>query len=405
MKILVLTSVYPQHDDGEFIVTPTVQYFCEKWAESGHEVLVIHNKSCFPLFFYWIPRKIMLTLSSKMGFNFPTKDSRTAIHFQKKNLNVYRLPMIKIIPHGKFSKNVINRQLSKIKKIASEINFTPEIIVSHWLNPQIELITKLGEYYRAKTSLVFHDDCSPSNIERFNLRNEIKKLGAVGCRSEAYAKYVKSELDLDRMPFVCYSGVPDNLAKDAERELTHREFHNKLIYLYVGRLVKFKNIDVIIKALHKYYGNNPFEFHIIGTGAEKEALVALSQHYGMEKSVIFHGQLPREEVFDLMKSATYFVMVSKHETFGMVYLEAMLAGCVTIAGKNGGIDGVIIDGENGFLSAEGNVEELTSTFSRISAMDDSKLINLRQQAMRTAISYSDQNVAKKYIEEIRNWKK
>ena len=42
-------------------------------------------------------------------------------------------------------------------------------------------------------------------------------------------------------------------------------------------------------------------------------------------------------------------MVSDNETFGMVYIEAMLAGCVTIASKAGGVDGVIIDGKMDFI--------------------------------------------------------
>ena len=404
MKILVLTSVYPQPDDGDFVVTPTVQYFCKKWAACGHEVVVIHNKSCFPVFFYWMPRKAMLALSSKMGFNLPTIESRKFIHLQEKNLNVYRLPMVKVIPHGTFSKFSVNKQLAKVKKIIADMNFTPEIIISHWINPQIELLTRLGDYYRAKTSLVFHDDCSLNNIERFNLRNNIKKMSAVGCRSRAYAEYVKKELKLDRMPFICYSGIPDNLADETEKELAKREFHNKPIYLYVGRLVKFKNVDVIVKALHKYYGKNAFEFHIVGSGAEKSSLESLVQQYGMGACVTFHGQLSREKVFELMKKSTYFVMVSQHETFGMVYLEAMLAGCVTIAGKNGGVDGIIIDGENGFLSTDGNVDELVATFSKISAMDDETLIKLRQRAMQTAIKFSDRNVAEKYIENVMGWK-
>ena len=40
-------------------------------------------------------------------------------------------------------------------------------------------------------------------------------------------------------------------------------------------------------------------------------------------------------------------MISKNEAFGLVYLEAMLAGCI-VASRNG-IDGIIIDGYNGFL--------------------------------------------------------
>ena len=49
MKILALTSAYPEPDDGNVVVTPTVKYFCEKWAQSGNQVIVIHNNSCFSI--------------------------------------------------------------------------------------------------------------------------------------------------------------------------------------------------------------------------------------------------------------------------------------------------------------------------------------------------------------------
>ena len=53
-------------------------------------------------------------------------------------------------------------------------------------------------------------------------------------------------------------------------------------------------------------------------------------------------------------------MISKEETFGLVYLEAMSMGCITIASKNEGMEGIIIDGENGFLCTAGDDDELAS---------------------------------------------
>lgn len=79
--------------------------------------------------------------------------------------------------------------------------FVPEVIVSHWVNPQLDLIIKLGEWYNAKTSLVFHGDCSDRNIEKFNLIENVKKLDAVGCRNETYANYVAEKLNLKKKPF------------------------------------------------------------------------------------------------------------------------------------------------------------------------------------------------------------
>ena len=69
MKILVLTSVYPEPDDGIEIVTPTVKYFCDKWVEQGHKVVVIHNNSCFTLPFYWIPDFFRKKMESKFRKN------------------------------------------------------------------------------------------------------------------------------------------------------------------------------------------------------------------------------------------------------------------------------------------------------------------------------------------------
>ena len=60
-----------------------------------------------------------------------------------------------------------------------------------------------------------------------------------------------------------------------------------------------------------------------------------------------------------MQMSECFIMVSKNETFGLVYLEAMLQGCIVVASKNEGIDGIIIHGENGFLCNAGDVNELT----------------------------------------------
>ena len=242
MKILVLTSVYPQQDDGDFNVTPTVQYFSEKWAQQGHEVIVIHNKSSFPLLLYYIPQKIRMKWSSKLGFNFPTKESRKKFFYKKDNITVYRLPIIKIIPHGKYSRWSIRNQIKKIKNILDINRFVPDLILSHWVNPQIQLILTLGEMYKAKTSLVFHDDCSQKNIERFDLKNKAPKLSAIGCRSRVYANYVKEALGLSKNPFICCSGIPDDLAMKSYIELESREFKDTKEYIYVGRLVKFKNV-------------------------------------------------------------------------------------------------------------------------------------------------------------------
>lgn len=403
MKILVLTSAYPEPDDGTEVVTPTVKYFCDKWVEQGHEVLVIHNNSCFPLAFYWIPAFIRKKMEARMGHNFPVKSSRKPLSNEVAGVKVFRLPLKKIIPHGKFSKSKIDNQIKKIEDILDREQFVPEVIISHWVNPQMDLIVKLGKKYDAKNSLVFHGDCTEKNIEVFHLDEDVKELSAVGCRNEAYADYVKKRLNLQKKPFICYSGIPDHLAQKQKDKIDSLELENNLDFIYVGRLVKYKNVDVVIRALHEKY-KNAATLHIVGEGAEEENLKQLSRQLNFEKNVVFHGQLPRNKVYEMMKKSYCFIMVSDNETFGMVYIEAMLAGCVTIASEAGGVDGVIVDGKNGFLSKQGDVAALVKTLNRIEENSKQEITRIRKNAVLTAYGYRDSEIAKKYLDDVCNWK-
>ena len=180
------------------------------------------------------------------------------------------------------------------------------------------------------------------------------------------------------------------------------ELEDSLNFIYVGRLVKYKNVDVIIRALHKKYQDKAI-LHIVGEGAEEAKLKQLSKDLKIEKNIIFHGQLPRDEVYKMMKKSYCFIMVSDNETFGMVYIEAMLAGCVTIASKAGGVDGVIIDGENGFLSKQGDESELVKTLDEIEKKSKEEIAKIRKKAILTAYTYRDSEIARKYLNDVLNW--
>lgn len=398
MKILALTSVYPQPDDGKEIVTPTVKYFCDKWAKMGHDVIVIHNNTSFPRLFYCIPDCLRVKLSSILGHNFPTLSSRNALCRKEKGVSIYRLPLQKIIPHGNFKNKVITLQIKKIKEILKKEQFIPDVIISHWANPQVEMLLPLKNEYGSKVSLVFHGDCSDRNIERFNLKEKVQHIDAIGCRNKKYALEVQKKLELEEEPFICYSGIPDELAEKCSYDLKKGvHFVDNREFIYVGRLVKYKNVDTIIKALNKTFPAKNFVFHIVGEGAEKENLENLSREMGLAKNIVFHGQLPRGAVFELMKKCLCFCMVSDNETFGMVYIEAMLAGCVTIASKDGGVDGVIVDGQNGFLAKQGNVDDLSLKIKEAFALSTMDKENLRRRAVETAVKLSDSNVAYRYL--------
>ncbi|MBQ4391687.1 MAG: glycosyltransferase [Prevotella sp.] len=88
------------------------------------------------------------------------------------------------------------------------------------------------------------------------------------------------------------------------------------------------------------------------------------------------------------------------EAYGLVYLEAMARGCVTIASKREGFDGVIVDGENGFLCKAGDSDELVQIMKRISEMSVEEKKQISEKAIETAKSLTDFKAAKLYIDDV-----
>lgn len=118
----------------------------------------------------------------------------------------------------------------------------------------------------------------------------------------------------------------------------------------VGHLIKQKHFDVTLRAFARLKKEYPAaQFTVVGQGSEREALEALADELGVSESVHFLGQLPNEAVLAEMSKAQFFCMPSVREGFGIVYLEAMASGCVTIGTEGEGIADLIVSGENGVL--------------------------------------------------------
>ena len=84
----------------------------------------------------------------------------------------------------------------------------------------------------------------------------------------------------------------------------------------------------------------------------------------------------------------------------MVYIEAMLQGCLVIASRGEGFDGIIIDGVNGFICEPGNEKMLAQIYKRIQKMSIEERNTIGQAAIDTAIHYSEREVAERYLNDI-----
>lgn len=124
--------------------------------------------------------------------------------------------------------------------------------------------------------------------------------------------------------------------------------------LFVGRLIKEKKADLLIKSIVTVKKHFPdIKCTIIGEGPEKEQLENLSNESGLKGNVEFTGFLEDyHDVIAHMKSSKVLVLPSVREGFGMVVLEANACGVpvVVVDHPMNAAKDLIIPGKNGFIA-------------------------------------------------------
>jgi len=130
-------------------------------------------------------------------------------------------------------------------------------------------------------------------------------------------------------------------------------------YLAGGRIARAKHTDLIIDAFIK----NGLPLKVFGkgfAGFEEEIKQKLSKASNIE----FVGEVSDEEKNLLLKGAKGFVFASKDEDFGIVLVEAMMAGTPVIAHKSGGPKETVIEDKTGVFFDEFNIENLNSAIKK-----------------------------------------
>jgi glycosyltransferase involved in cell wall biosynthesis len=111
----------------------------------------------------------------------------------------------------------------------------------------------------------------------------------------------------------------------------NQRYTGKYIILSVGRLVREKNLQLLIKAAPYLLKMHDIIIIIVGKGPARRELEALAQKKGVSDYVVFTGYVSDEKLIDYYKAASVFAFPSTYETQGVVALEAMAAGVPVVA--------------------------------------------------------------------------
>lgn len=172
-----------------------------------------------------------------------------------------------------------------------------------------------------------------------------------------------------------------------------RKKHNlydRIVLLYVGRLVPSKCVDFLIKAVPNL--SKDFLLVIVGDGKERENLENLVSSLNVLDRVIFAGKVSDEDLPKYYASSNAFVTASLHEGFCVPIIESFASGKPAVAPNRTSMPEVVADGG---LIYDGSMEDFLLKLE--SLKDQKTLETLNRNAYRRIKKYDIERVSEEYL--------
>ena len=210
------------------------------------------------------------------------------------------------------------------------------------------------------------------------LRRVLRRADAIVVSSPPLAEHAAELQDFREkcrvVPFGIDSGRLEATPAVHERAHAIRSTYRGPIVLFVGRLVPYKGVDVLLRAM----ADVDATAIVIGDGPLRATLQAQATAHNLGNRVVFTGKADDEDVVAHLHACDVFVLpsVTHAETFGMVQLEAMACGKPVVSTNvRSGVPWVNQDGVTGLVVEPGDSQALAGALRRL----------LADEAMREAM--------------------
>lgn len=215
-----------------------------------------------------------------------------------------------------------------------------------------------------------------SVVSPWYLKNAIDVLWVTGERQRVFA---------DKLGYrgrLCWTGM---YCCDFEKfALAGKSNARNPTFLFVGRYVEAKGLDVLVRAYREYRMRTPVPWRLqcVGTGPLKSTLRGIE---GLDDL----GFVQPDELPEIMSHASVFVLPSRKEPWGVVVQEAAAAGLPIICSDAVGASVHLVrEGFNGFTFLSESVGELTDRMLEISAMPEEHLDEMSRNGRSLASQYT-----------------
>lgn len=178
-----------------------------------------------------------------------------------------------------------------------------------------------------------------------------------------------------------------------------------LVLVYVGRMAKEKNIEELLE-----YQQEAEKYGVIlllvGDGPHLPELKKKAEELKVTEHVIFTGMIAPEEVGHYYQAGDLFVSASISETQGMTYAEALAGGIPLLCRRDGCLEQVVADGENGWQYDDR--EDFLGRIREWKGMSEDAKSRMQDKAVDSAEKFSSGNFAgrveKIYEQQIRRYR-
>lgn len=188
--------------------------------------------------------------------------------------------------------------------------------------------------------------------------------------------------------------LPEKINEGLAKQLKEKyQLEGKIVMLSISRLVKRKGFDHVLEVMPEIIKEVPNAYYFIGGGGPdeeylKEKWQALPED--IRSHVQFLGRVTDEEKWAWLSVCDMFLMPSRKingdvEGFGIVYLEANLAGKAVVAGNSGGVGDAVVNNVNGFLVNPDDKNEIVRAIIRL-ALDKELRCRLGVQGEKRALN-------------------
>ena len=161
-------------------------------------------------------------------------------------------------------------------------------------------------------------------------------------------------------------------------------------FVCVGRVTRFKNVDVVIRAVARLRGRGyqDLRLDVIGRGEEEQKIAELVRELALGSQVFMRGALTKGELVDTLQTSRGLVLASVNEPFGLVSVEAMACGTPAIVTGSGGPAETVAHGVSGIVLPAGPPSPEALADAMETLLDEACFLRLSAGAVARAAAFS-----------------